>query len=207
MAGNDYGQAEANGASREKTSTAARDPGKPAASTAGDFRSATSNTVSDVKDAASQKAADLKAQAGGIADEVKDKAAQQADDARNLVSNLASEARNKVSEIVDQQKKAGADRLTGISRAAQNAAGELEQQNPQVARLVRDAASTVDQFAGDLRSSDLGDIVATLSSFARKQPVAFFAASVVAGFALARFVKSEPIAVEEEPPRTRVARQ
>ncbi len=201
MAGNEMGQADAGNSTRERPAATARDIGKQAASTAGEFRSA----ANDVKNAASDQADDIKNQASGIADQLKEQASQGVGDARELVSNIASEARNKVTEIVDQQKNASADRLAGLSRAAQNAAGEIEQQSPQVAQLVRDAASTVDHFAGDLRSSDLGDIVASVSSFARKQPVAFFAASVLAGFVLARFVKSEPAPVAPPQPRRRSA--
>lgn len=124
-------------------------------------------------------------------DELKTQAAQVASDARASLSSLASEARDKVNAAVDTQKVAGADQLAGLANAAHAAAGELEGQSPAMARVVRDAAASVDRFAGDLRSSDVRDVVASVTSFARQQPVAFFAGSVLMGFALARFFKSE----------------
>lgn len=179
---------------------------KSLSDTAKDTADKAYSAAKDAGDQASAKAADLQDQASGVADQLKDRAAQHVGEARDLVSNIASEARSKVAEIVDQQKNRGADQLSGFSKAAQSAAGELEGQSPQVARLMRDAAGTVDSLAGDLRSSDLSDVVASVSSFARKQPVAFFAASVLAGFVLARFVKSEPVAVEPFPTSRRSGR-
>lgn len=124
-------------------------------------------------------------------DELKTQAAQVASDARASLSGLASEARDKVNAAVDTQKVAGADQLAGLAQAAHAAAGELEGQSPAMARVVRDAAASVDRFAGDLRSSDVRDVLASVTTFARQQPVAFFAGSVLMGFALARFFKSD----------------
>lgn len=124
-------------------------------------------------------------------DDLKNQASQAASDARASLSGLAIEARDKVNAAVDNQKAAGADQLAGLAQAVQAAAGELEGKSPAMARVVRDAAASVDRFAGDLRSSDVRDVVASVTSFARQQPVAFFAGSVLIGFALARFFKSE----------------
>ena len=124
-------------------------------------------------------------------DELKNQAAQVASDARNSLTSLATEARDKVNSAVDTQKVAGADHLAGLAPAAHAAAGELEGKSPAMARVVHDAAASVDRFAGDLRNSDVRDVVASVTNFARQQPVAFFAGSVLMGFALARFLKSD----------------
>ena len=124
-------------------------------------------------------------------DDLRSQASSAAESARASLNALAAEARDKVNEVVGSQKTAGADHLSGLAHAAQTAAGDLEGKSPAVAQLVRDAASSVDRFAGDLRNSDVRDIVQSVSGFARQQPVAFFAGSVLVGFALARFFKSE----------------
>ncbi len=126
--------------------------------------------------------------------DLKTQASQAAETAKSSLNALASEARGKVTEIVDTQKQAGADQLAGFAKAAQSAAGDLENTSPAVAQLVRDAATSVDQFAGNLRSSDLREVLSSVSAFARQQPVAFFAGSVLAGFVLARFLKSDATA-------------
>lgn len=124
-------------------------------------------------------------------DDLKGQASQAVQDAKGSLTTIASDARGKLNDIVDQQKAAGAGHLSGLAHAAQTAAGDLDDKNPQVARLIRDAASSVDRFAGDLRERNLGDVVASVAGFARQQPVAFFAGSVLMGFVLARFLKSE----------------
>ena len=159
---------------------------------ADDLASAVKGHAADLKDAAQANTQSVKDSATAIAADLKSQASAQLDDAKGVISSMADEARSRITGIIDQQKSLGADKLTGISRAAHNAADDLKDQNPHVARLVRDAAGSVDMIAGNLRSSNLNDVIASVSTFARKQPVAFFAGSVLAGFALARFIKSEP---------------
>ena len=134
-------------------------------------------------------------------DTLKGQASDAAGTAKETLGTMATEARSKINDIVDHQKAAGADQLSGISRAVHTAAGDLDEKNPQIARLVRDAATSVDRFAGDLRSKDVGDVLASVTTFARQQPVAFFAGSVLAGFILARFLKSEAAPKASAPAR------
>ena len=130
--------------------------------------------------------------ASAIATDLKSQASAHVEDAKGVITSMADEARARISGIIDQQKSLGADKLSGLSQVAHKAAGDLDGQNPAVAKLVRDAAGSVDMIAGNLRSSNITDVIASVSTFARRQPVAFFAGSVLAGFALARFIKSEP---------------
>lgn len=145
----------------------------------------------NVTGAAEDAAAKAKTTAASTVDSLKDQASQAADTARGTLNTIATEARGRINDMVDQQKTAGADQLSGLAKAAQSAAGDLRDTSPQVARLVSDAASSVDRFAGDLRGRDIGDVLGQVAGFARQQPVAFFAGSVLAGLLLARFLKSE----------------
>ena len=182
---------------RDKAVSAVKNSADDTLAAAGDYRDAAADKAQSLRDTVSSKTDDLKANASAIADDLKGRANQHVTEAKSIVSSVADEARNKISDIVDQQKTAGAEKLSSLSQAAHHAADDLNEQNPQVAKLVRDAASSVDRFAGDLRSQSLGDVVASVSNFARKQPVAFFAGSVLAGFVLARFLKSEPAITDE----------
>ncbi|HEX4769017.1 MAG TPA: hypothetical protein VH414_22360 [Lichenihabitans sp.] len=122
---------------------------------------------------------------------LKDQAAQAAQQAKHTVTAMADEARHRITEIIDQQKIAGADQVAGVAKAAQAAAGDLQQTSPQLAKLVRAAAESVDHVADDIRSSDLADLLGSLSDFGRRRPVAFFGGAVLAGFLLTRFLKSD----------------
>ena len=154
--------------------------------------SAARESAANVADAA-------KASLGSTVATIKEQAAQAAGDAKGTVASIAGEARQRITDIVDQQKAAGADTISGVARAAQTAASDLEGTSPQVARFVRTAADGVERIAKDIRSSDLNDVVASLTDFGRRQPVAFFGGAILAGFVLARFLKSDAAVVASTP--------
>lgn len=135
--------------------------------------------------------------AGQTASDFRQQASQAADEAKGVAASIAEQARARLNEIIEQQKTAGADKIAGVAKAAHSAAGDLDKTNPQLGRLVRTAADNVDRIAEDVRSRDLGDVLATLADFGRRQPVAFFGGAVVAGFLVARFFKSDVPVVDE----------
>jgi hypothetical protein len=125
------------------------------------------------------------------ASSIRDQASQAADEAKGAAASIAEQARARLNDIVDQQKAAGADKIAGVAKAAHSAADNLDETNPHMARLVRSAAENVDRIADDFRSRDIGDVLATVADFGRRQPVAFFGGAVLAGFLLSRFFKSD----------------
>ena len=133
----------------------------------------------------------------GSATGIRDQAARAADDAKGAVASIAEQARARLNDIVGQQKAAGADKIAGVAKAAHSAAGDLDETNPGMARLVRTAADNVDRIAEDVRSRDIGEVFATLAGFGRKQPVAFFGGAVLAGFLLSRFFKSDAPLIDD----------
>jgi hypothetical protein len=92
--------------------------------------------------------------------------------------------------VAEQQKDAGAEQLGGMARAIHGAARELEDQMPQAAQFVQDAATKLEGAADALRERSVDDLLATFGRFARTQPLAFFGGAVLAGFAVSRFLKS-----------------
>ncbi len=134
---------------------------------------------------------------GDAAADLRDQASKAAQDAKGAAASIAEQARARLNEIVDQQKAASADKIAGVAKAAHSAAGDLDKTSPQMARLVRSAADGVDRIADDVRSRDIGDVFATIADFGRRQPVAFFGGAVLAGFALARFFKSDAPLIDE----------
>jgi hypothetical protein len=84
----------------------------------------------------------------------------------------------------------GIDAIRNVAHAVQGAAETLEPEIPQLAGFVREAAQTVERLSTDLRERSLGEIAASVSNFARREPVAFLGSAVLAGFLLARFAQS-----------------
>ena len=103
---------------------------------------------------------------------------------------MKNRARDKVRDMAEQQKAAGADQLGGMAHAMEAASGELQKQMPLAAEYVDDVAARLDDLASALRERSVDDMLGNVADFARRQPAAFFAGAVAAGFALSRFAKS-----------------
>jgi len=165
--------------------------GRPASAGAGDILY---QAGSDLR----ATAAEVKSQAGEAASTVRDKAAGVFSDVKAEAAGVADEARERATSFAEQQKHASADQAEGLARAVHRAADELQESSPQLAGYVREAAASVNQLARTVRDRSLGSLVGEVQGMARRQPVAFFGAAVLAGFALSRFVKSSAEEAHQE---------
>ena len=99
--------------------------------------------------------------------------------------------RDRARSLADQQKQAAVGRVEGIAHALRTASDELRDQGqPMVAEYSRYAAEGLESMARSLDRREVGDFVDGIEQFARERPVAFLGGAMVAGFALARFMKS-----------------
>jgi hypothetical protein len=117
--------------------------------------------------------------------EIKEKAS----DVANSAKDLASQAGEKLFDSVQEQKAAGADFVSGMAGAIRRAANEFGEV-PQAAQYIRLAADQIDTVSDAFRRRDLNQLVADVQGFARRQPTAFLGATVLAGFAVVRFLKT-----------------
>jgi uncharacterized phage infection (PIP) family protein YhgE len=115
--------------------------------------------------------------------------------ARETGGHLAEEAR----DFAEQQRAAGADNVARLGRAVHEAADQIGKELPQAAGFIHSAADTLQTASSALRERSIEDMAASFSDFARRQPAAAFAGSVLAGFALARFLKSSSSREQRQP--------
>lgn len=108
----------------------------------------------------------------------------------NILREAAGAIKDEAREAAEHAKAQGAERTEGIMHAFHGAADELGRELPQAAGFIRSAADALDRASSNLRDRSVEDLLSTFSSFARRQPGAAFAGSVLAGFALSRFLKS-----------------
>lgn len=106
--------------------------------------------------------------------------------ARDAAGHLADETRG----FAEEQKAAGADNMARLGSAVHGAAEQIARELPQAAGFIHSAADTLQSASSTLRERSIEDMVEGFRDFARRQPAAAFAGSVLAGFALARFLKS-----------------
>ncbi|HEX5796683.1 MAG TPA: hypothetical protein VFY19_12645 [Geminicoccaceae bacterium] len=93
--------------------------------------------------------------------------------------------------MAGEQKNLAAERLTGFADALRSASSDLDEQGQSVASaIVRQAADGLENVSGAMRSSNVDDFVGSVENFARRQPVIFLGSALLAGFGIARFMKS-----------------
>jgi uncharacterized protein YjbJ (UPF0337 family) len=150
-----------------------------------------------------RKARDLPGQAKEVARDLKDKTSEvassaaetlkaQAEEVADQAREIASDAGEKVRAAVANQKSAGAEYLSSIGNSMRRASFEFDGQLPQAGQYIRSAAEQVERLSEAVRNRELSQLVSDVQDFARKQPVAFFGAAALAGFAVVRFLKSAP---------------
>ena len=105
-------------------------------------------------------------------------------------SGTAESIKDTVRDVAEEQKAAGAERIEAVGRAVHGAADQLGKEIPQAAPYIHSAAETLEGAASWLQGRSVDEFVTGFNRFARQQPAAAFAGSVLAGFALARFLKS-----------------
>lgn len=138
---------------------------------------------------ATGRAAADEARAAG--EEAASTARSQAEKLKNRARDAVEGAKEQARSAVGEQKNRAADQLTGFADALRSASSELEDQGQTVvSSIVRHAADGIDNVSGAVRRRNIDDMVGSVESFARRQPAIFLGTAVLAGFGIARFLKS-----------------
>jgi ElaB/YqjD/DUF883 family membrane-anchored ribosome-binding protein len=135
---------------------------------------------------------DLRYKAAKVATQVGEAAQDMAEQAKQSASSLAAEANQTIKGILNQQLAVGADLAGEVAHSARAAAGNLNQNAPQLAGLVRNAADKIESFSQDMRGRSIDEIMEIASGYARRQPLIIFGAAAALGFLAFRVVKSAP---------------
>jgi hypothetical protein len=93
-------------------------------------------------------------------------------------------------ESAERQRVATATRMGSLARAAHHAAGDIEEQFPQAARYMHDAASGFESISNLLRDPNLDEVAALIGNLGRKQPAAIVAGVVLIGLGLSWFLRN-----------------
>src|SRR5918998_810666 len=118
--------------------------------------------------------------AGGAAGELRSDAQQ-----------IGSKAPDRLHSEVDARKGTAATQVKSVSKAIQNAAGQLDDGAPAWLRSAfQQAADQFQRFAETLEQKDSRQILDEMQSFARQRPGFFLGACAAAGFAASRVVKA-----------------
>jgi hypothetical protein len=103
---------------------------------------------------------------------------------------VADEAKARAEELTNEQMKIGAEHVKRIAGAVRAAADELNDSSPLLAHYARSMSSVFSGISDKMRNESPRQVLKNASDYASREPVAFFGAAVIAGFALSRFLKS-----------------
>jgi len=131
----------------------------------------------------------LKTSASTILDDAAGLASAATSDAKTYVGGAASDAAASFKEAVETKKTAGADAIAELARSAQDAAGKFENKAPHVAKMVKSAAEGVEQMSTDIRDRNVGELMDSVSDFAKRKPATFFGCGILAGVLLSRIMR------------------
>ena len=127
----------------------------------------------------------------GEGEHLTDRARRKAGELMEQAGDSAEAMRERARSAVNQQKDAAAGRIEGVAQALRSASDDLEQRGqPMVAQYSRQVAEGLESMANWVSRRNIDDLVGGVEDFARQRPVAFMGGAMVAGFALARFMKS-----------------
>jgi hypothetical protein len=132
----------------------------------------------------------------------RDRLRHEADEATRLVqegsaavkrqaSQLAEGAMAELEDRGEEAKSRTAQGIGAFARAMRSAHEDMSRESPGIlSDFVGEAATSLEQAFRSLNKTSAGDIVEAARDFGRRNPIGFIAASVLVGFAAARFVGS-----------------
>ena len=186
-------QTSGNTASSMQKSSAVSDPVHSSLheskSTAPNLQTSANNALDRIKSTSS----DLGNAAADIANTSSESISSQATAAADALKTAASQAGDKLNQGLADGKAKGADYVSTLASAVRRAGEQFDRDLPIAGQYIRMAADQMDHSAAAIRSGSISDLVGSAQSFARSQPTAFLALSLVAGFGVVRFLKSGTI--------------
>ncbi|MGZ4125153.1 MAG: hypothetical protein ACXVQU_06325 [Actinomycetota bacterium] len=126
-----------------------------------------------------------------VQETARDEAEELKDSVRESSTQLSSTARGWMQQEADQRTSAVASQAKTAADAMRQTSSRLNQEGQtQAARVTDTVAERVEQFAGYLEQADGERLMNDVQDLARRNPWAFAAAGLVAGFAASRFMKA-----------------
>lgn len=148
-----------------------------------------------------KKAAAARDDAVGLAGAATDLAGAALEQGRHLIGT----AREQATTFADRQKDEAAQSVADLATSLRST-GETFDGRPNIQAFVDSAADGLESLADSIRERSFIELYGEAERFARERPVAVGAATVVAGFLLARFIKSSAEGLAEAGTRAAAAR-
>lgn len=124
-------------------------------------------------------------------DSAKQMASAAADTVKQEAAQFAAAAQDKAQEKIEQHKQTATHTLSDFANAIRSAGDQLSQTDQSMAgRIVKQAADGLEGFSRSVADKPPEELLHAVRNFARKNPTAFVAGSVLAGVAVGRFLRA-----------------
>jgi ABC-type transporter Mla subunit MlaD len=128
----------------------------------------------------------------GIKDDVSEIAGAAVDQGREFLSS----AREQATGYMDQRKDAVAQSIADFGQSLREACAQFDDR-PNIKTMVDNAAQGIDQLADSIRGRSFNELFDEAEYLIRRRPGAVAAATMMAGFLVARFIKSSAESIRE----------
>jgi hypothetical protein len=128
-------------------------------------------------------------QGGADWDSLKGDVGEMAGAAMDQGRHLLDSAREQATGFVDQRKDDLAQSVVNLANSLRDSGSAFEDRQ-QIRALVDSAAGGLEQLAENIRGRSLADMLADVEGLVRRRPAVAAAATMAAGFLVARFVKA-----------------
>ncbi|HEX2725947.1 MAG TPA: hypothetical protein VHN20_09030 [Beijerinckiaceae bacterium] len=122
---------------------------------------------------------------GGMRDQVEHAAGAAVEQGRHFLGAAKAQALT----LAEQRKNDMAQTVSGLANSVRES-GRAFEDRPQIRSLVDGAAQGLEQVADSIQNRSVADLVNDIEAMVRRQPVLVAAATLAAGFLVARFVRS-----------------
>jgi hypothetical protein len=120
---------------------------------------------------------------------IKDDVSQMADAAVEQGRHFFDSARQQATTYVDRRKDDAAQSVADLAQSLRDACKQFDER-PNIRAFVDSAAEGLDQLAETIRARSFNEIFDGLEDTVRRRPATVAAATMAAGFLIARFIKS-----------------
>ena len=133
-------------------------------------------------------------------DALKGDVGDMADAAMEQGRHFFDSAKEQATGYVDQRKNNIAQSVVDLANNLRQSGSGFEGQ-PGISAIVESAAGGLEQLADSIQSRSMADMLGDVEAMVRRQPVIAAAATMAAGFLLARFVKASADSFRKAAPR------
>lgn len=141
-----------------------------------------------------------------IAGELKNSAGEMKSAAVEHGRQIYESAKDQATGFVDQRKNDAAQSVADLASSLRET-GKSFEERPNIQAFVGSAADGLEQLASGLKERSFTDIYADVEAYARRSPATVGAVAVVAGFLLARFIKSSADGMSDSHAAARASRE